>query len=198
MRWLVLSLLLLTACCKQIIPQPNEQALLADMRGRVSLVTVSCLGIRFGTGTAIDLGDGYFVTANHVAKYGCNLVVLDSEAEVVYRDATHDLAILKHPNISSPTLLLNSKPYLGQKVICVNWSAQVYTQKAELQVTRGEVIIDFGDKVRVGCSYESGGSGGAVFDETGALVGVSVSIVRELNDEYYAIPSRWLVGWKSH
>lgn len=196
MRWLAALLLLLTACCQQARPapqSPSEAAVLASMRAKTVQIQVSCMGVPFATGSAVLVGGRYLATANHVAVYGCTLEALGGVLEVVYRDPAHDLAILRHPTTTTRPLRLNTKPYLGQRVICIGFSAQYQLGgETKLQVSRGEVIIDYDTTMRVGCSYESGSSGGPVFDESGMLVGLSSGARRELNDEYIVVPSRWI------
>lgn len=194
MRAAVLALLLLTSCYQQNKPAPrgpSDKALMNGLRARTVQIMLFCDGKRFGSGSGVLLGGGYIATANHVAVYGCSVQILGKFVQVVERDPTHDVAILYHPQLSGQSTRLSTKPYLGEPIVCVGWPVQYYASGRTMeQVSRGHVIVDYGKRIRVSCSFDFGSSGGPVWDEHGSLVGLMVAANTRLNDEYLVAPAR--------
>lgn len=139
-----------------------------------------------GHGSAVHIGDGYLVTAGHVAE-GLKEVELRSEGGTIYKadvlwiNKEYDIAFLK---MQEPTSLasvpLNCAPNaIGQKI-----TAYGNPTVLEFVYTRGEVVgsvRQFGDwksVVPVDLVVAPGMSGGAVLDDAGAVVGITVGVMQ--------------------
>lgn len=185
-------LLVVASCCQQGRPTPlapDDRSFVAGLRKQTVRVMTYCGGQLRGSGSGVLLGGGWVATADHVVPHGCTSMVLGQLMEARGRDARHDVMLLYSPKLNGPNLRWGN-PYLGQRVVCVGWPRQLYIGgRAMEQVSRGEVIVDYVERIRVGCSFESGSSGGPVFDEQGRLIGLSVSMMRSLNDEYIVAPA---------
>jgi serine protease Do len=139
-----------------------------------------------GHGSAVHIGDGYLVTAGHVAE-GQTVLELHSEGGTVYKadvlwiNKEYDIAFLKmQEQTSLASAPLNCAPNaIGQKI-----TAYGNPTVLEFIYTRGEVVgavRQFGDwkaVVPVDLVVAPGMSGGAVLDDAGAVVGITVGVMQ--------------------
>lgn len=156
----------------------------------------------FSTGTGFYLPDYHLVVTNeHVVRDNPNALVTSPNMErclmtVVYLDAYYDLAFLR-PQRSLPKAELTiSKelPSQGDSVIAMG---QNYGKK--LQKTKGEVLVTNYmhheiPYIQHRARLKSGQSGGPLFNEDGALVGVNMYDIDEGNKLALSLPSSILMA----
>ena len=179
--------------------ESTERQAISQMVDRTRRVEVDCPNGRHGWGSGVLLGPAHHVlghavlaTANHVAHDGCSITVRGQPAVVLSRDEKADIALLLIPAYS-PWYLEQSRPWLGMPVVTVGWPVQLKDDEGHLQVSRGHVEVDFGDRLKVSSPAFFGNSGGPVFDEDGKLVGLlvsmSVSFGYPIDGQYFATPA---------
>lgn len=146
-----------------------------------STVTVSLAN---GHGSGIHIGNGWIVTAAHVAKEGDSVVVLTSDgktrdAVVVWASGSTDIALLQTASdylATSP--LACAPPVLGQPV-----SAHGSPMEVGQVITYGKIVGEarpmehWAAVVPVDMTILPGMSGGALISPSGEVVGIVVGIV---------------------
>jgi len=149
------------------------------------------------TGTGVVIGDGQVVTNCHVIK---NLTLLtvhsadkDYPANLHYADWARDLCSLKVVGLDvQPASLGNSNTLkVGAKVYALG------TPKG-LSLTLSDGIVS-GFRERTGGRYiqttaaiSRGSSGGGLFDENGALVGLTTFYMADGQNLNFALPIEWV------
>ncbi len=168
-------------------PFPVEYAL-----NRTYKVVVDCAKDDMDSGgSAVDLGDGYAVTAKHVVDpWDSSCVITLSNS----RGTWDGYLMAKHPNTdlaiivtSRPPLAFTpfAKPVLGEPIMAVGYPDSV------LSVTYGNVAAerDGDGDVRFTAPTYYGSSGGGIWDGSGRLVGISVSGFFNRPSWFFLVPS---------
>ncbi len=165
-----------------------------------SVVRVNALGasgesLAFGSGVVVDAAT--VVTNCHVARRGAGLSVKHAsgqfEASVATADEAHDLCRLSVPGLSAPSVRVGSVSQLrvGQKVFAIG-----SPQGLDLTLSDGMVSSlregPEGALVQTTAPISPGSSGGGLFDETGALVGIVTFQVRSGQNLNFALPADWI------
>ena len=132
--------------------------------------------------------DGYFITNHHVIDNSAEIVVLHRDktykAEVVAKSKDKDLALLKMEGVFSPVHLVDGKECsVGQTIFAVGYP-NILIQGLDAKVTKGIVSSLTGiggdqDLCQMDAAIQPGNSGGPVADETGTVVGATVSQVNK-------------------
>lgn len=170
------------------------------MVDRTRQLEVDCPDGRHGWGSGVILGPahhalGYVVvaTASHVVKPGCDVTIRGQTVVELARDEDADVSLVLAPGYGSWPLE-EARPWLGMPLVTVGWPNQPRDNKGHLQVSRGALLVDFGDRLKVSTEAFFGSSGGPVFDEDGRLVGLLVSGLISWNlpveGEHYVTPAR--------
>ena len=142
------------------------------------------------SGSAVNMGNGYALTANHLYnKKGVFLsndtwekAVMDSmkklqkqghlkAAEVVKRDKNEDLMLLRDPLIPRLKPVELADVALDDEVLMVSFSL------GRKHVHRGRVSYIGPDKFHMDISATFGSSGGGVWDKDGKLVGIFTDLI---------------------
>jgi hypothetical protein len=150
-----------------------------------------------------SLGSGVVVAANRVVT-NCHVTRDAREIRVLQGglrwrvtaqsvDLDHDLCLLQVPDLPARTVELGRSAdlRLGQEVTALG-----YTGGIGMQYSAGEVIalhnLDGGRVVRSTNWFNSGASGGGLFDDAGRLVGVLTFRLRGSSGHYFAAPVEWV------
>jgi S1-C subfamily serine protease/outer membrane murein-binding lipoprotein Lpp len=167
-----------------------------------------------GSGFFID-SSGYFVTNDHVAAAG-KIYFIGSkssgwrQAKLVGADEENDLALLKIEHETEPFVVSDSDAVkLGQTVATIGFP-NIELQGLSPKFTKGEIsslagIQDDPATFQISVPVQPGNSGGALFDESGRVVGV---VSARLNQDAavavsgthaenvnYAVKSKVLLEW---
>lgn len=160
--------------------------------------------IKTGSGFVV-FDDGVVVTNEHVIDGAAYVVAYSDQYGKSYKitdliavDQQMDIAVLKVDGEvdAEPLSIDGTKKLLrGQPVIAIGSPKGVLNT-----VTMGNIsnIVFYSEKVPDAIQFTAaispGSSGGALFDEQGAVIGVCVSLLKEANDMYYAVPIRYVEG----
>ncbi len=202
MRSLLLALLLVSACCttRPVPEAPKADVALAYMIQHTYQVDVDCPGDKDdGGGSAVDIGDGFAITAKHVVDpfyLGCNITLNrdDGFSITEYEVEVHpntDMALVRTPQFVGPVVPF-ATPDLGLDVIAVGYPSNAYGDGyQELGVTKGNVAgrPDREGDVRFSAPIWHGNSGGGVWTTDGRLVGLSVSMILNRPNWFYLVPA---------
>lgn len=162
---------------------------------------------KVGAGTGfLTRADGYIITNRHVvadsqAKY---TVLLSSgeqkSAEVIYRDAQYDVAILHIEGKDYPYAKLgdSGKLRLGQTVFAIGNALGEYNNSVSvgiisglnraIEASDGRQVEKITGVIQTDAAINPGNSGGPLVDLTGEVIGVNVATVRGSENIGFAIP----------
>ena len=200
MRSLLLALLLAAACgTAQATPaapaafDPVQFAIDHTYR-----VEVDCPGENDDSGgSAVDIGEGVFLTAKHVVDplyVGC-VVKLKNDTHQFVSDNVEwhpsaDMAAVTVVTYDSPQVGFVA-PSLGLDVVAVGYPSNATSDGQELGVTKGNVAgrPEKDGEVRFTAPIWRGNSGGGVWDYNGHLAGISVSMLLGRPSWFYLVPA---------
>ena len=143
-----------------------------------------------GSGVIID-SEGYVLTNEHVISGSDRIIVTvgvdDVEAEVVGRDTSTDLAVLKIPAGDYPSIDIGSSEDLrvGQFVVAVGSpfglqhtvTAGIISALQRSSFAEGPTdLTAYTNLIQTDAAINPGNSGGALVDEQGRLIGVNTLI----------------------
>jgi hypothetical protein len=170
------------------------------MVDRTRKIDIECPDGRQGWGSGVVLGPahhalGYVVvaTAAHVMKPGCDATVRGRAVVELARDEEADVSLVLMEGQGYWPVEL-ARPWLGMPLVAVGWPKQLYDGTGHLQVSRGHLLTDLGDRFMMSTPGYFGNSGGPVFDSDGRLVGLFISMNVIFNmpvdGHYYLTPAK--------
>lgn len=149
---------------------------------RTLLMTEGC--------TAVDVGGGMVLTAEHCVT-DLPLGEQTSVGMLFYKHTTKDFAMLLDIDRVNKSLVKLRKPVFGEHIVTLGYPVQIKTDTQELTITDGLVAgpTDHEGCVRITAPIYYGNSGGGVWGDDGALVGLSVNGFLELPGMNYIVPA---------
>lgn len=136
-----------------------------------------------GTGSGILVSsDGYILTNAHVVGDGTSARVrwsdgLETMAEVVRVARTRDVAIIKtNPRDRTPLAIKRGAVTPGARVFAIGTPRErAFQNTVSSGVISAERVIDGLRYIQSDVSISAGSSGGALLDESGSVIGITVS-----------------------
>jgi len=190
---------LLVACClSAALPSlaALEREAFVSVGASVVRVEVPSAG-GYGLGSGVTVGHDAVVTNCHVTRDASQILVVRGGVRHTVAaqasDVAHDLCLLDVPGLRAPVVILGRSGDLrvGQPLTALG-----FTGGAGLQSSLGDVIqLHRHDGARVIQSsnrFNSGASGGGLFDDEGALVGILTFRLRGAEAHYFAAPAEWV------
>jgi serine protease Do len=148
-------------------------------------------------GSAVIVAPGSLVTSCHVTRDATRIAVLHPSGELPAKpgasDERHDLCILAVPPLRGPIAVRipSSDLKIGEAVHAVGLGEGFSRFVQEGRIT-ALYRIDGGFVIRASTVFPRGASGGGLFNEAGALVGI-LTFRGTANDELnYAVPTEWV------
>jgi serine protease Do len=148
----------------------------------------------FGSGVVI--ADNLLATACHVTREAKTIEVTHDGkrwvATVESGSATHDLCLISVSNLRLPAIAIRASESLrpGERVVAAG-----FPSGGDLAVHDGVVEglyrYDGGNVIRTSATFDAGASGGGLFDEEGALVGLLAFKARSGAKLHFALPADW-------
>jgi hypothetical protein len=151
---------------------------------------------RVGVGSAVTVAQGILVTNCHVTSRAVSIRVIGggmpwSVTEQV-ADVPHDVCFLHVPDWPHPPAVLRGAGPLqvGQGVSAVGFTAAAITFRVgaitALHAHENAQIIE------TDTAFNSGASGGGLFDDEGSLIGILTFRMRGSTGHYFAVPMQWI------
>jgi serine protease Do len=175
----------------------KTRAVLVALSGSVLRVEAPRAQGGFALGSAVVVGNDTVVTNCHVTRDAKQIFIVRGGARwpatAQRSDVEHDLCVLRVPDLrGSPVAIgLSSSLLLGQTVVALG-----YTGGAGLQNSQGDVVglhrHDGGRVVQSNNGFNSGASGGGLFNTEGQLVGILTFRLRGADQAYFSAPTEWL------
>ena len=151
----------------------------------------------FSLGSGVLVAPGLVVTNCHVTRQADTLHVVRGgvrwQVTAQRADIAHDLCLLRAPGVQAAVAPLADADALmiGQDVTALG-----YTGGIDLQHSFGTVVdlhrFDDGQVIRTSNGFNSGASGGGLFDAEGRLAGILTFRLRGAEQHYFAAPARWV------
>ncbi len=186
----------------QAQPSPSaeiDRSTAVSLSGSVLRVEASKPTGGFSMGSGVTVGPDLVITNCHVTRESTRLNVVRNgvrwrvTAQVV--DAAHDLCLLQAPGLQSPAVAMAdaNAVQLGQSVLALG-----YTGGMGLQHSLGLVVglhrQDNSRVVQTSNGFNSGASGGGLFDNQGRLLGILTFRLRGAEQHYFAAPANWVAS----
>jgi hypothetical protein len=176
-----------------------DRAALVRLGASVLRVEVIRLQGGYSLGSGVVVGPHKVVTNCHVTRDATEIRVLRSgarfNAEAQASDVDHDLCVLQVPGIEGGAVPLGHADALeiGQPVTALGYSGGM-----GMQTSRGNVValhrLDNANVVQSTNWFNSGASGGGLFDEDQRLVGIQTFRLRGGGAHYFAAPVEWIAA----
>jgi serine protease Do len=151
---------------------------------------------RIGVGSAITVAEGILVTNCHVTSKAVTVRVIASgmawAATEQVADVTHDVCFLRVPEWPHPPLRLRRAGPLrvGQPVTAMGFTAMAMSLRSG--AITGLHAYEKAQIIETDTAFNSGASGGGLFDEEGSLIGMLTFRMRGSNGHYFAVPIQWI------
>ncbi len=184
----------LPAAAAQAAP---DMARFVALAGSILRVEAPRPGGGYAIGSAVTVGPELVVTNCHVTRDARRISVVRGgvrwAATAQASELARDLCLLQVPGLRSPPVPVGRAAALtiGQSVTALG-----YTGGIGIQNSLGEVqdlhLHDGGVVIQSSNFFNSGASGGGLFDDDGRLVGVLTFRLRGGDAHYFAAPSEWV------
>lgn len=151
---------------------------------------------RVGVGSAITVAQGILVTNCHVTSRAVSIKVVGGgmpwPATEQVADVNHDICFLRVPDWPQPPLLMRGANPLqvGQPAFALGFTAAALSLR--MGAITGLHLHERAQIVETDTAFNSGASGGGLFDEEGALIGMLTFRMRSAAGHYFAVPVQWI------
>lgn len=151
-------------------------------------------GVSVGSGVLV--AEGVVVTNCHVTRHATDIQVSKQgrrwNVQAQASDLEHDLCVLKAPNVIGKIAPVSvQRPRVGQPVIAVGYVGGQVPRLSDGEV-QAIYHFDGGRVIRSTAWFNSGGSGGGLFDQDGNLIGIIAFRHRGGQSHYFALPVDWI------
>jgi hypothetical protein len=183
-------------CAWSAHAQMDRAALVQVAPSVVKIEAIDAAG-RFQLGSGVIVAEGRVATNCHVTRRAQRINVMQGGVRwaVVAQasDTPRDLCLLRVPRMEGgrvAPIARASRLKVGQPLLAIGYTGGIQ------QVSEGEVVAlhpHAGSKIiRSSNWFNSGASGGGLFDADGALVGILTFRLRGGAAHYFAAPADWL------
>ena len=179
--------------------QSMDRAQLVKVSPSVLKIEALSASGRYQLGSGVVVGDGKVVTNCHVTRTAAQVHVVKGgvrwRATAQSADPLRDLCLLRVPSLEGDVapIVRADTLQLAQPVMAIG-----YTGGVMLQLSEGAVVAlhDWsGSKIIQSSNwFNSGASGGGLFNAEGALVGILTFRLRGGAQHYFAAPADWLLA----
>jgi serine protease Do len=149
---------------------------------------------RVTRGSAVLLGAERLVTNCHVIATSQDVSAVHNgrawRAEIEAQDAGRDVCILRAPGIAGTEAHTSKNVMVGQSVFAIGFFGG-----NPLTVTEGRIVAlhdyDGAKVIQVSAPFDTGASGGGLFDKQGQLIGILTFKARVGGSFHFALPAEW-------
>jgi serine protease Do len=181
---------LLLGCMSASLMAEPAEALVHDLNSRVLRVQVGLKNGQYGLGSGVVVAENQVVTNCHVVANASSISVVSGGAAYhavgVKPDWEHDVCILQMDDLPLSPVSMKSSSELKyeQPVFTIGYPSFVAAPVSTSGVVKGLFTMDDSVIVRATSSFRQGASGGGLFDDSGALVGL-ITLKSPGKDAYY-------------
>jgi serine protease Do len=192
-----LTLLLAVGARAAVVPL--DPATYVRLGASVLMVEAPRVQGGYAVGSSVIVAPETVVTNCHVTRDAREISVLQGglrfAADAQASDIERDLCLLRVPGLPAPAVPIgrSATMHIGEPVAALGYSAG-----AGLQQSPGEVVelhrFDDARVIQSSAAFNSGASGGALFDGQGRLVGILTFRLRGGHLHYFAAPAEWIAA----
>jgi serine protease Do len=181
---------LLLGCLSASLMAEPADALVQDLNSRVLRVQVGLKNGQYGLGSGVVVAENQVVTNCHVVANASSISVMSGGAAYhavgVKPDWEHDVCMLQMEDLPLAPVTMKSSRELKyeQPVFTIGYPSFVPAPVSTSGVVKGLFTMDDSVIVRATSTFRQGASGGGLFDDTGALVGL-ITLKSPGKDAYY-------------
>ena len=181
---------LLVGCLTAPLMAEPSDALMQSLNSRVLRIQVGLTNGQFGLGSGVVVADNQVVTNCHVVANASSISVLSGGAVYhavgVKPDWEHDVCMLQMDDLPLTPVTMKSSSELKyeQPVFTIGYPSFVPAPVTTKGVVKGLFTMDDSVIVRATSTFKQGASGGALFDDSGTLVGL-ITLKSPGKDAYY-------------
>jgi hypothetical protein len=149
-------------------------------------------------GSGVTVAPSVVATNCHVVRDAIGIRIAASGAtwnvDAEYADTRRDLCFLRVPawNGTAVQLAKSNVLRLGAPVVALGFTGGV-TIAPRFGHIRALHAFDNGRIIESDAQFNSGSSGGGLFDAGGALIGLLTFRLRSSIDSYYSVPAQWIL-----
>ncbi|MGH8728352.1 MAG: trypsin-like peptidase domain-containing protein [Burkholderiales bacterium] len=147
-------------------------------------------------GSGVMIAPGAIVTNCHVTRDAQRIDIVKAGANYQVRaqksDLKHDVCVLLAPNADLPVVEISrAKPRVGQPVMALGYQGGIGPRFSGGEV---KALYDFdgGAVIQSTASFQSGASGGGLFDTDGRLIGLISFKNRQRASYHFSLPVHWI------
>lgn len=202
MKTSVIASVLVTIVFQWLSATPASAApsagLLRDLNAQVLRVQVKHNNGSLGLGSAVVIDADQVVTNCHVVTDARDVAVMINgvahAATAIKPDWYHDLCILNVAGLEAPVARIGASRQLRYEsaVFTVGFPDNTTEPVNTFGVVKGMFPMDGSVVIRATSPFRLGASGGGVFDESGALVGIITLKSRGSQAQYFYMPVEWV------
>lgn len=181
---------LLVWCLSAPLMAETAPELMQALNSRVLRIQVGLTNGQYGLGSGVVVAENQVVTNCHVVANASSISVLSGGAAYhavgVKPDWAHDVCMLQMEDLPLTPVAMKSSRELKyeQPVFTIGYPSFVPAPVSTQGVVKGLFQMDDSVIVRATSSFRQGASGGGLFDESGALVGL-ITLKSPGKDAYY-------------
>lgn len=181
---------LLLGCLSASLMAKPADALVQDLNSRVLRVQVGLKNGQYGLGSGVVVAENQVVTNCHVVANASSISVMSGGAAYhavgVKPDWEHDVCMLQMEDLPLTPVTMKSSRELKyeQPVFTIGYPSFVPAPVSTSGVVKGLFTMDDSVIVRATSTFRQGASGGGLFDDSGALVGL-ITLKSPGKDAYY-------------
>lgn len=196
MTKLIIGLLL--GCISASLMAEPAEGLIQDLNSRVLRVQVGLKNGQYGLGSGVVVAENQVVTNCHVVANASSISVMSGGAAYhavgVKPDWEHDVCMLQMEDLPLAPVTMKSSRELKyeQPVFTIGYPSFVAVPVSTSGVVKGLFTMDDSVIVRATSTFRQGASGGGLFDDTGALVGLITLKSPGKNAYYYYMSVDWI------
>ena len=150
-------------------------------------------------GSGVVIAGDLLATACHVTRMARTIEIEQADqrwiASAGSGSPTHDLCLVQVPHLDLPPAAIrgSGRLRLGEHVMAAGFPAGGNLVMSEGQV-EGLYLYDGGNVIRTSATFDAGASGGGLFDDEGALVGLLAFKARSGAKLHFALPADWTLS----
>lgn len=181
---------LLLGCLSVPLMAEPADGLVQDLNSRVLRVQVGLKNGQYGLGSGVVVAENQVVTNCHVVANATSISVVSGGAAYhavgVKPDWEHDVCMLQMEDLPLTPVTMKSSRELKyeQPVFTIGYPSFVAAPVSTSGVVKGLFTMDDSVIVRATSTFRQGASGGGLFDDSGALVGL-ITLKSPGKDAYY-------------
>lgn len=195
----ILGSLLIWCMSSALLAAPTPE-LVQELNSRVLRIQVGLKNGSYGLGSGVVVAENQIATNCHVVANASSITAVSNGATYqvvgVKPDWKHDVCMLQTEDLPLKPVALKSSRELKyeQPVFNIGYPSFVPVPVNSYGVVKGLFTMDDSVIVRATPTFKMGASGGGLFDESGALVGLITLKSPGRNAYYYYMSVDWVMA----